>query len=207
MNKKLEKALVVFAYILIVVSISAMLLMEGASFGLGGGVKMPDADSTSQEITKGVVIEQRFTNKLKKIEKLSLVFTANWREDNSGDMIVELLHGGDVLYSQELDVNSIPEQHRVFLEFNPAISDLKNEILTIRIKSNSEMGSAVSCMVSTGSNIGEYSINSNIQSGSICFETSGESAISFATIFPIVSIIGLIALVYFLYGRKKKING
>lgn len=207
MNKKLKKALVLFAYILIVVSISAMLLMEGNSFSFGGGIKMPDADSTSQEITKGVVIEQKFTNKLKNIKKISLVFTANWRDYNSGDMTVELLHVEELLYSQKIDVNSIPEQHRVFLEFDPAISDLKNEVLTIRIKSNSKMGSAVSCMVSTGSNIGEYSINSNIQSGSICFETSGESAISFATIFPIVSIIGLITLVYFLYGRKNKING
>ena len=141
-------------------------------------ISILEADSVTPEIVRGVVVSQSFVNTVDNIEQVSLVFTKMYRE-GKGLLSIDLLDGEELLYRKVVDVDQIPEQHRVYLEPEKPIRGLKGKTLTIKIYSSAKANEGVSAMMnktiqSEGSRI---CIGDEVLEGSLCFSLSGSEKI------------------------------
>ncbi len=108
-------------------------------------IEMPDADSVTPEIIRGVVVEQEFVNTVDNIDQIAIVFTKLYRE-GKGLLSIDLLEGEELLSRNILDVDKIPEQHRVYIDLN-GMNGMKGKTLKLRIYSNSRYYEGVSVMM------------------------------------------------------------
>ena len=109
-RNKLKK---IFIFILL-----AYVIMAVSFFFLAGdqlkykdsskNIIMMDADSVTDEIVQGVIVEQKFINKVDKIESVAIVFTKFYRQ-GEGKLTVMLYDGNHLLARKTADLQDIPE--------------------------------------------------------------------------------------------------
>ena len=168
-----------------------------------------EADSVTPEVVRGVTITQNFTNTLDNIDNLALVFTRLYRE-GEGLLTVDLLDGSDLLYRKVFDVSQIPEQHRVYIEPEESIKNLKGKTLTLKIYSNSKPNEGVSVMMNkTAAPAGsKIRVGNEVLDGSICFSVSGTEKIGISQYYWfIMGAFGLLLALIFIFSYKNYVDG
>lgn len=168
-----------------------------------------EADSVSPEIVRGVTVTQDFVNTVDNIEQISLVFTKLYRE-GKGLLTIDVLEEEQLLYRKILDVNEIPEQHRVFLEPENPLREKRDKVLTIRVYSNSKVGEGASLMMNK-SDVPSGSfvlINGKKTNASICFSVTGTEKIEISQYYWfIMGGLGLLLGLLFLISYRQYLNG
>lgn len=172
-------------------------------------IAIVEADSITPEIARGVTITQKFKNTVDNIDNIALVFTKLYREAN-GLLTVDLLDENVLLYRKVFNVEHIPEQHRVYLQPEQSLKDLKNKTLTIKIYSNSKTNDGVSAMMNKATTpVGsEIKVGNEILDGSICFSVSGSERIEISQYYWfIVGAFGLLLALIFIFSYKNYVDG
>lgn len=138
-----------------------------------GSSEMLEANAVSEEITKDVVVFQKFTNKNKSIKKVALVFNKLYSPNNVNIAIELIDNNNKTVIKKIVSVDSIKDQHRTYLEADTPITGLAGKELTIRVYpvSNSDTGLALMYNDSTGS---EFKFGSKNVKGTICFSVTSE---------------------------------
>lgn len=171
------------------------------------GVKMQVADAVSNELTEGIVYEQRFINRLDEIDTLAIVGNV-YQKESAGILTIELFDEDRALVHQEINIADVRDQHRIFLNINEPIYGLKDQTLKIRIYSDSKQGEGIALMSVTNTENGILTINGETVNGNICFESTGKSAITFGSYYwPIMSTICLLLGLILIYSYICFIKG
>ena len=172
-NRKLDVAVIAVAMVFILASLLFMfkdrIHLPSGKMDESSIRHMPEADSVSDELVNGVIIEQSFDNDIDAIKNVAVVFTKYDREAH-GQVTFELLEGGTILFSKIIDIRSISEQHRVFFTPNSSLTGMSGKKLTIRLYADSSIGGGVGLMIRTAdSGNSVIRINSRNIRGTICF--------------------------------------
>lgn len=169
-------------------------------------IKMVDADSISEEIVKGIIIEQSFNNTVDKIESLAIVFTKNYQE-GKGYLTIDLLDDRYLLARKTINVQEIPEQHRLFLDINNPITKEYGNRLTIKIYANTNNTFGPHVMMRADSDL-SFVVDGKEQNGTLCFSVTGSEKISSAAYYWfIVSGTGVLISVLLMLSYKNYTNG
>ena len=211
MNKDRVKkifVLTVLVYALVVVSFYFLSGDKLRYKDSPNNITMLEADSVTNEITKGIAIEQSFINTVDRIDTIELVFTKFYRELN-GELTIELYDENELLKKKTYDFNDIPEQHRVSFKCE-GLEGLKGQKLTLKISSNTVSGSSLAAMMNKNDRRDGISMTYNKAkaSGSICFALLGSDYIAVSQYYwLIVGTVGLLlsSALYITY--KKYLNG
>ncbi len=169
-----------------------------------------EADAVTRELTRGIIVSQDFVVPVDNIESVSIVFTKLYRE-GKGDLIVCLVDGTNVLYSQEYDIaKDVPEQHRLYLTPKTPISGYKGHELTLRILSHAKANEGVSVMMNK-QNAPEGSmikVGSEMVEGTLCFSVSGSDVIAISQYYwAIMGVLGALLAVLLILSYNSYLHG
>ena len=123
-------------------------------------IAMPEADSVTDEIVKGMDVRQEFVNTVDRIESATLVFTKFYRE-GSGNLVIDLLEGDRVLMREILNIDEIPEQGSVVLRADRPIEDMKGKRLSFRLYSNAEENRSLAAMMTKENVLSDFRLYVN----------------------------------------------
>ena len=176
MLKKIDKKTMMIIGALLVFVLGATILVFSDKIGTPsssgsakGGSEMIEANAVSDEITKGIVVSQTFKCTEDSVNRVALVFNKLYSLENMY-ITVELLDGNTVILKQDINVQDIPDQHRVYAE-GSTVSGLKGKELTLKIYPASDSDTGVALMVNDSVK-STYNFGSKKMSGSICFSVS-----------------------------------
>lgn len=145
-----------------------------------GNIQLPIANSATAELIEGNIVEQTFTPKIQILDSISIQWGDYYR-NNSGNVIVELYDKKNdvIIASQSLDASTLDEGMITNLTLDIPSESLYNTPLSIRITSNSKIGSAVTPLMSNDiQRDGEkLTINGQQVKGTLCFSASGQDYI------------------------------
>ena len=171
-------------------------------------IEVPEADSVTRELTDGTEIIQEFVSTVDNIEEVALVFTKFYR-DGVGSIKIEVYDDEEVYIRRLLRVESIPEQHRVYLYPEEPIMNVRGKKLTIRLTSNSRPGKGAAVMMRQNGvaktsyiTVGKLRIN-----GTLCFSIKGTDMIYASDYYwYIMGTIGVLlcAILFVSYSQYKK---
>lgn len=171
---------------------------------------MPLADSITTEITEGSVVEQTFFSKIQRLQSISIQWGTFYRQD-AGTVLIELydLRDNTLLMQQTIDVSTIAEGALTTMSVETPIETVYNVPLLLRITGNSQIGSAVSPLMSTTEQTEGFTLSINGQGvpGTLCFSATGEDYIwTGLHYWKIVALFGAIITAYlvFVLWRWKK---
>ncbi|MBQ2658428.1 MAG: ABC transporter permease [Erysipelotrichaceae bacterium] len=141
-------------------------------------IAMPEADSVTDEIVKGMDVRQEFVNTVDRIESATLVFTKFYRE-GSGNLVIDLLEGDRVLMREILNIDEIPEQGSVVLRADRPIEDMKGKRLSFRLYSNTEENRSLAAMMTKENVLSDSRlyVNGEPCEGMLCFSVDGTQII------------------------------
>ncbi|MBR4469709.1 MAG: ABC transporter permease [Erysipelotrichaceae bacterium] len=170
-------------------------------------IEMPDADSVTPEIIRGVVAEQEFVNTVDNIDQIAIVFTKLYR-DGKGLLSIDLLEGENLLYRHVFDVEKIPEQHRVFIDLN-GMSGMKGKTLKFRIYSNSKYYEGVSIMMRKADPSGSsIKVGNETIDGTMCFSVTGTEVIAISRYYWfIMGGFGILLAALFYESYRRYLDG
>lgn len=168
-----------------------------------GNIEVYQATSGTIEFIEGSVIEQNFTAKIQKIQKISVIWGTYGRV-NDGSVNVELINqrDGKIVAKKSFLAKDMVEGYKTELIISPALENLYNIPLKIKITSNNtKIGSSPSPMMNNkieeNNNFSLYINGQNIQ-GRLCFEVYGKDYIWTGIHYWEFVIVGLfLILVYF----------
>ena len=170
-------------------------------------IKMPDADSISGEINKDNIISQTFNCPVDRLNSLEFVFTKNYQE-GSGKLIIVISADNKVLQILSMPVKEVPEQHRVFLEFDKPIDNVKAKDITMKIYASSMPGQGVCAMTRSDAKDSYIKDDGEIKNGTLCFSVVGSDEISTAPYYwLIVSGVGLAIAIFLFISYKNYVKG
>ena len=145
-------------------------------------IAMLPAETAIEELRDGIIIEQSFSTRVQRIEKISVLWGTYYRA-NFGNMTMSLVRESDsfVLAQSSFDVSTIGENQILSIEFEQPLEDLCNVPLIIRTQSDSAPGASVTPMVNLSSQgdpiNGSLNINGDVVDGRMCFSVEGEEYI------------------------------
>ena len=178
MLKKVNRKTMIIIGVLVAFILTATLMMfsdkihiPGSSDTPSGSSEMIEANAVSDEITKGTIVSQTFKCNEDSVKKVALVFTKLYSLENTY-ITIELLDGNTTLIKQDINVQDIPDQHRVYAQGN-TVSGLKGKELTLKIYPASDSDTGVALMINDGVN-SSFNFGSKKMTGSICFSVSGD---------------------------------
>ena len=164
-------ALAVFVLAVTLMMFSDEINVPGSSDAAKGGSEMIEANAVSDEITKGTVVSQTFKCSEDTVSKAALVFTKLYNLEDTY-ITVELLNGNTTVLKQDVNVEDIPDQHRLFVK-GTAVSGLKGKELTLKIYPASDSDTGVALMINDSVK-SSFSFGNKKINGSICFSVSGD---------------------------------
>ena len=180
MNKKLRNIVLIVVAALVVGSCVFMFIISPISKKEEtveiGGYEILVANTTTDELTRGIVVEQTFTNKVENIKEVAVVFTRIYyleEADAKTHVVIELCEGDKILCSENVVANDIPDQHRVYVRPASPITDKVGKELTLKIYVKEDCDSGVSIMANDEVDA-KYNFGNKKFSGSICFSITGE---------------------------------
>lgn len=128
---------------------------------------MPDATKATEMISKGVTVRQGFICTTDTINNIGIVFT-RLQYVEGVNLVLELLDGNNTLAKSVIPVTQVEDQHRVFIEPDGILKDVKGKVLTIKIYSENGASTGLGLMVSEAIDT-NYLFNNKKQKGTICF--------------------------------------
>ncbi len=141
-----------------------------------GSLTMPPADAAAAELTRGVIIEQRFQAKIQRLESISVQWGTYYRP-NSGTVRMELLRisDGNVLMEGTFDAAPITEGQTLRISALEPIETAYDTPLLLRLSADSPTGCAVTPLVNTRESREEFALAVNGEStpGTLCFSAAG----------------------------------
>lgn len=180
MNKKTRNILIFLTTILVIGSCAFMFFISPISKTEKvkeiGDMEMIEANTTTDELTRDVVVEQKFINKTENIKEIAVVFTRIYyleEVDANTEVVIELCDGSKKLCYQNILANDIPDQHRVYMYPETPITNMIGKELTLKIYVKDDCDSGVSIMCNDNVN-STYKFGNKKMSGSICFSITGE---------------------------------
>lgn len=170
-------------------------------------IPMSAADSGTVELVAGSVVEQIFSAKIQRLERLEVQWGTYYRP-NTGTVWMELVNllDGTTLLSQDYDISVIPEGGITTLAAEVPLEGLSGVPLMLRLTSNSASGSAVSPLMNTQEQE-DWSLllNGLPSAGALCLAVYGTDYIwtglhywQFAA-SGLVLLLGALAIVFFRY--------
>lgn len=147
-----------------------------------GNIDVYPPTSGTIELVEGSVVEQNFIAEIQKIDKLSVIW-GTYGRINDGTVKIELINqnNGTILATKSFLAKDMVEGYKAEITIEPALENLYNSPLKIRITSNStKIGSSPSPMMSNkieDNNDFSLYINGEKIQGRLCFEISGEDYI------------------------------
>lgn len=115
------------------------------------------------EMLSGDAVEQAFSTKDESLTAVEVMFLALGRA-NTGSMDVRILDGGETLFQTELDVSTLEDYSFCRIPIDPAIPDVANRALTLRIESDDgTAGNAVSVCYGNSINTGRVEVAVDVQ--------------------------------------------
>lgn len=171
-----------------------------------GTVVMPAAEAGTVELVQGAEVVQQFTAEIQRLTGVSVQWGTYYRP-NAGTVTMSLHQGEMLLGQQTFDASQITEGGMTTLSFDSPIEGLVNVPLTLRLTADSQVGSAVSPMMSSAQTDGFSLILNGVETaGTLCFSADGEDYIwtglhywEFAAAFGIL----LAAYLFWTYHRWK----
>ena len=137
-----------------------------------GNREMPEATTSTQEITSGVVIEEKFNNITNNISEIAIVFSKLYAQEDCS-IIIELLNGKELLTREVVYGLDIPGDHRTYVRPSNPISGLVGKELTLKIYSDTSAGTGLAVMVD-GNDNSMYTMGGNTFKGTLCFSITGK---------------------------------
>ncbi len=177
MQKKLKR-LFVIAELIFMIMVGTFYFLAGEQLvykSTKHPIELQEADSVSYELVNGRVISQDFSCEMDRIEQIAVVFTKFYREAK-GTVSIELREGERLLFKQNIDVNEIPEQQRLFLRVVNPIRNQRDKTLTLRIYGDSFEGTAAAVMMNQGYDA-KILVGSKTIQGTLCFSVNGSDEI------------------------------
>ena len=142
-----------------------------------GDISLPAAESGTVELAAGNVVEQTFSAKIQRLEKVSVQWGTYYRP-NAGTVVMELYdtRTNTLLMSQQFDVSTIAEGGLTEMTAEEPIEGLYEVALLLRVYSlDSQVGSAASPLMNTQIQEEGFflSLNGVSTPGILCFSVSG----------------------------------
>lgn len=167
-----------------------------------GSFTMPPSDAAAAELTRGVIIEQRFQAKIQRLESVSAQWGTYYRP-NSGTVRMELLRVSDeaVLMEGSFDAASIAEGQTLSISAAEPIETAYDAPLLLRLSADSPAGGAVTPLVNTQETRDNFalSVNGETAPGTLCFSAAGTDYIwTGLHYWEFVAAFGLILVIFFL---------
>lgn len=146
-----------------------------------GDLEMPAAEAGTVELCEGAVVEQSFSVKIQRLKGVSVQWGTYYRP-NAGTVTVELINktDGALLMSRSIDAADISEGGVTEMTAQTPIETVYDVPLLLRIRADSQPGSAVSPMMSASAERKEgfvLTLNGVPVDGVLCFSASGEDYI------------------------------
>lgn len=144
-----------------------------------GNIQQLTADTGTEEMTEGNLVEQVFSARIQRIRSVSVQFGTYIRNTNQGTVTIELLRDRDgaLLLRQSFDVSTIPEGAVMTVAADKAMDGVYLQPLRIRVYGDSLPGFGVSPLRSLSTWEGDESarlfINGEPAEGTLCFEAAG----------------------------------
>lgn len=181
MNKKFRNVLIAVAVIIALLScifmfsISPVFDRTGSSSSINR--EMPTADGITEELAKGVVVEQSFKNTTDNIKEIAVVFSRLYfldEDDKEVPVKIELLDGNSILAETSVASNDIPDQHRVYISIAEPITGYVGKELTLKVYENIGSDTGVALMRCGDAPNSSYRFGNKKMAGTICFSIIGE---------------------------------
>ena len=174
-NKRTQTLIITVTSVFVIVTL--LLVFGGRIFSNDkNGIRrtdstvMAEATGTTNEIKKGIVVEQDFINSTETISKVGIVFT-HLANRGGITMALELLDGDTVVASNTLDAGNFEDQHRTYIEPAQMLTGMKNKKMTIRIYPVSEEDSGLVIMMNKDVDTTFRFGNKTIK-GTLCFSVT-----------------------------------
>lgn len=135
--------------------------------------EMPEATNSTDELSSGIIVEQKFTNKTENINEIAIVFSRLYYLEDDCHIDIELLDNSNVLASLTINADDIEGNHRTYLIPNEPIKGYKGKELELRISTDSTAGTGLSLMYCEN-NKESFMFGNNKINGTICFSITGE---------------------------------
>jgi len=173
-NKKLEKIIIAVTAVFVIASF--LLVFGGNIFRNDGNIRktdstvMPTATETTNEIKRGVVVEQEYINTTDTISDLGIVFNRIAYVDGI-NLMLELWDGNTLLASNKVSTANIEDQHRTFIEPASVLTNMKNKKLKLKIYSDKKEDTGVVIMMDKNANA-SFSFGNKTINGTLCFSVT-----------------------------------
>lgn len=135
---------------------------------------MPKATSETNEITNGVIVEQKFTNITENIEEIAVVFSRHYDLGEDVDMIIEILDGNSILASARINCDDIEAEHRTYIKPNKVISDYVGKELTLKVYTSSSAGTGLALKMNSDDRNSSFMFGNETVKGTLCFSITGK---------------------------------
>ena len=143
-----------------------------------GDITLPVAEAAAPETAQGVMIEQRFSVEIQRLESVSVQWGTFYRS-NAGTVTMELWNGETRLMAQSFDAAAITEGGLTTLTAETPIEGLYGVPLLLRLYADSAPGSAAAPLLTvSGAEEGfALTVNGAPADGMLCFAAQGEDYI------------------------------
>lgn len=176
MNKLLNRRNIIILCILVI--LCGVGVMFGSSMSNNnsnvvvnnGDMTMPEANAVTDEITRTIIVEQKFKYKPDTISEIAVVFTRLYEMKNL-NIVIELLDEGKTLAKQTYKVEEIEDQHRTYLKPSTAIKGVAGKELTLKIYPEKRVDTGLSLMIQEN-NKSTFMFGNNEIKGTLCFSVS-----------------------------------
>lgn len=167
-----------------------------------GDLSLPAAESGTVELAAGNVVEQIFTAKIQRLERISVQWGTYYRP-NAGTVVMELYdtRTNTLLMSQQFDAAAIAEGGLTEMTAEEPIEGLYEVPLLLRVYSlDSQIGSAVSPLMNTQIQEDGFSLSLNgvPTAGILCFTANGTDYIWTGLHYWEFATVGLVLILFFL---------
>lgn len=173
MSKKTRNILIVIVAGLVIGSCIFMFIISPPKVKEGNR-EMPEATSETDEITNGVIVEQKFTNTTEDIKELAIVFSRHYDLGENVDMIIELLDGSNILTSTSINCDDIEAEHRTYVKPNKTISGFVGKELTLKIYTSSSAGTGLALKMNSDDKNSSFVFGNETVKGTLCFSITGK---------------------------------
>ena len=167
-----------------------------------GDLSLPAAESGTVELAAGNVVEQIFTAKIQRLERISVQWGTYYRP-NAGTVVMELYdtRTNTLLMSQQFDAAAIVEGGLTEMTAEEPIEGLYEVPLRLRVYSlDSQIGSAVSPLMNAQIQEEGFSLSLNgvPTAGILCFTANGTDYIWTGLHYWEFAAVGLALILFFL---------
>lgn len=168
--------------------------------GSRGAFEAPAAEAGTVELCQGAVVEQSFTAKIQRLERVGVQWGTYYRP-NTGTVTMELLDGESetLLLTQNFDAATIEEGGVTSLTAQPPLEGLYQKPLLLRLYADSQPGAALSPLMSQSYQPDGFALflNGAKTSGSLCLSAGGQDYIWTGIHYWALVAIGLVLLLAF----------